>query len=155
MVMGEVTELDELDWQILRELAHNSRQSLRKLAKKIGVSVNTVSARIKELEKRGVIKKYTIVVDYEKLGFDLTAIIEVSILKGKLMKVEKDIARLPGVCAVYDVTGLTDAMVLARVKNRRELNKLVKTILSMEYVDRTNTHVVLNTVKESFESILY
>ncbi len=155
MVMGEVTELDELDWQILRELAHNSRQSLRKLAKKIGVSVNTVSARIKELEKRGVIKKYTIVVDYEKLGFDLTAIIEVSILKGKLMKVEKDIARLPGVCAVYDVTGLTDAMVIARVKNRRELNKLVKTILSMEYVDRTNTHVVLNTVKESFESILY
>lgn len=153
--MSETVELDNLDWLIIRELAYDSRQSLRKLAKKIGVSVNTVSTRIKQLEKKGVIKKYTIVVDYEKLGFDITAIIEVSILKGKLMKVEEEIARLPGVCAVYDITGLTDAMVIARVRNRRELNKLVKTILAMDYVDRTNTHVVLNTVKESFESILY
>jgi len=147
-------DLDRLDWEILRELAHNSRQSLRKIARKLGVSVNTVSSRIKELEKKGIIKKYTIVIDYEKLGFDLTAIIEVSILKGKLIDVENEIAKLPGVCAVYDVTGLTDAMIIARVKNRRELNSLVKTILKMEYVDKTNTHVVLNTVKESFESVL-
>ncbi|RLE74421.1 MAG: AsnC family transcriptional regulator [Thermoprotei archaeon] len=147
-------DLDRLDWEILRELAHNSRQSLRKIARKLGVSVNTVSSRIKELEKKGIIKKYTIVIDYEKLGFDLTAIIEVSILKGKLIDVENEIAKLPGVCAVYDVTGLTDAMIIARVKNRRELNSLVKTILKMDYVDKTNTHVVLNTVKESFESVL-
>ena len=61
---------------------------------------------------------------------------------------------MPGVCAVYDVTGLTDAITIVRVRSRKELNDLVKKILSMEYVERTNTRVVLNTVKEDFNAVL-
>jgi len=141
-------KIDELDWKILRELVCNSRQSTRSIARKLGVSVNTVSNRIKKLEGAGVIKKYTVQLDHEKLGLDLTAIIEVTVQGGKLLEVEREIAKLPSVCAVYDVTGLTDAIIIARVRNRKELNDLVKTILLMKYVERTNTHVVLNIVKE-------
>ena len=147
-------DLDELDWRILRELARDSRQSLRSLAKKLKVSISTISSRVRRLEKCGVIKGYTVVVDYEKLGLDLTAIIEITISRGQLLAVEREIAAMPGVFAVYDVTGLTDAIAIARVRNRKELNDLVKGILSMEYVERTNTRVVLNTVKEDFNAIL-
>ena len=51
---------------------------------------------------------------------------------------------------VYDVTGTTDAMILAKFKTRRELNNFVKRILRMPFVERTNTRVVLNTIKEDF-----
>jgi len=52
--------------------------------------------------------------------------------------------------AVYDVTGLTDAMVIAKFKSREELSKFTKALLAMPFVERTNTHIVLTTVKEDF-----
>ncbi|MFY9872197.1 MAG: Lrp/AsnC ligand binding domain-containing protein, partial [Candidatus Nitrosopolaris sp.] len=64
--------------------------------------------------------------------------------------VEKHIAKFPNVCAVYDITGLTDMIVVAKFKNRAQLSNFVKKDLALPYVERTNTHVVLITVKEDF-----
>lgn len=61
---------------------------------------------------------------------------------------EREIARMKNVFAVYDITGLTDVIVLARFKKRREMSRFIKSLLGMKYVERTNTHVVLNVVKE-------
>ena len=91
--------------------------------------------------------------DHEKLGYDLTAIIEVTSVKGKIAEVEKHIAKFPNVCAVYDITGLTDMIVVAKFKNRTHLSNFVKKDLALPYVDRTNTHVVLISVKEDFRFI--
>jgi DNA-binding Lrp family transcriptional regulator len=63
---------------------------------------------------------------------------------------EKEIARLPNVCCVYDITGLTDAIIIAKFKKREELSKFTKRLLSMPFIERANTHVVLTTVKEDF-----
>ena len=141
---------DETDKKILRELLADSRQSFRQIARKIGVSVGTVLKRIKKLETEGIIKYYTVMLDHEKVGYDLAAIIELTISKGKLMDVEKEIAKERNVLAVYDVTGTTDAMILAKFKNRKELNSFVKKLLRIEFIERTNTHVILNTIKEDF-----
>ena len=141
---------DETDKKILRELLADSRQSFRQIARKIGVSVGTVLKRIKKLETEGIIKYYTVMLDHEKIGYDLAAIIELTISKGKLMDVEKEIAKERNVLAVYDVTGTTDAMILAKFKNRKELNSFVKKLLRIEFIERTNTHVILNTIKEDF-----
>ena len=65
----------------------------------------TVLARVKKLEKDRVIKFYSATLDHEKLGYDLTAIIEVTSVKGKVAEVEKHIAKFPNVCAVYDIGG--------------------------------------------------
>ena len=70
--------------------------------------------------------------------------------KGKLLELEREVAKLPQVLAVYDVTGLTDAMVIAKFKSREELSKFTKTLLAMPFIERTNTHIVLTTVKEDF-----
>ena len=141
---------DETDKKILRELLTDSRQSFRQIARKIGVSVGTVLKRIKKLESEGIIKYYTVMLDHEKIGYDLAAIIELTISKGKLMDVEKEIAKEKNVLAVYDVTGTTDAMILAKFKSRKELNSFVKKLLRIEFIERTNTHVILNTIKEDF-----
>ena len=61
---------------------------------------------------------------------------------------EQAISKLPNTCAVYDVTGLTDAVVLAKFRSREELSRFTKSLLGMQFIDRSNTHVVLTTVKE-------
>jgi len=140
--------LDEVDKAILKELISNARLSFREIAKRVGVSTATVANKVRKMEEEGVIRGYTALVDLEKLGYDVTALIEVVISKGKVADVEEEIAKMPNVQAVYDVTGQSDAIVLARFKSRAELSKFLKKLLSMEYVERTITHVVLNVKKE-------
>jgi DNA-binding Lrp family transcriptional regulator len=127
---------------------------IERIADEIGVSAPTVLARVKKLEKDRVIKFYSAILDHEKLGYDLTAIIEVTSVKGKIAEVEKHISEFSNVCAVYDIGGLTDMIVVAKFKNRSQLSNFVKKDLTLPYVERTNTHVVLLTVKEEFRLIL-
>jgi len=142
--------LDDIDKKILAELLTNSNRSNREIAKAVGVSAATVINHIQRLESAGVITDYTVMLDFERLGFELTVIMEVTVSRGKLLEVQSEIAKLPYVCAVYDITGDIDSIVIAKFRNRRELSEFPKHLLGMEDVERTNTHVVLNTVKEDF-----
>ncbi len=146
--------IDESDKKILKLLNEDARLSYRKISQKTGLSVGTVISRIREMEKKGIIRGYGAVLDPEKVGYDIAAIIEITIAKGKLLEVEKNIAGKKNVYGVYDVTGDTDAIVIARFKTRGELSKFVKSLLSMEYVERTITHVVLSIVKEDFRVLI-
>ena len=140
--------MDQTDINILRELVDDARLSCNEIARRIGVAVGTVVTRIRNLEKEGVIKGYSAILDAEKIGYDVTAIIEIVISKGKLLEVEEEVAKTPNVYGVYDITGASDAIVVSRFKNRQELSKFVKSLLSSEFVERTLTHVALETVKE-------
>ena len=144
----ERVNIDDVDRKILNELLRDSRRSYRSIARRAGVSVGTALNRIRRLEKAGVIKGYSALLDHEKLGYQLTALAEITVSKGKLLEMEQAISKLPNTCAVYDVTGLTDALVIAKFHTREELSKFTKNLLSLPFVDRTNTHVVLTTVKE-------
>lgn len=142
--------LDEIDRKLLRELLTNSKRSYRELATAIGVSAATVINHVQRLESAGVIKDYSARLDHERLGYELTVITEITVSKGKLLETDEEIAKLPYVCAVYDITGLTDAMVVAKFKSRNNLSEFTKRLLAMPYVERTNTHMVLTTIKEDF-----
>lgn len=141
-------EVDEIDLQILKILTENSRLSVRKIAEKAGKSAATVQDRILRLEKSGAIKKYSAFIDYDALGFELQAIIRIDVAKGKLFEVEKKIASHPNVCAVYDVTGPSDVIVIARFKVKKTLDNFLKKIQTFDFVNRTETVIILNTIKE-------
>jgi len=145
-----IMELNETDTKILQGLLEDARFSSRQIAKKVGVSVGTVLARIKKMEREGIIKSYAALLDHEKLGYQLTVVTEITVSKGRLVETEKEIAKIPNVCSVYDVTGLTDAVLIAKFKGREELGQFTKRLLALPYIERTNTHVVLSTVKEDF-----
>ena len=100
------------------------------------------------LEERGVIKGYGVRLDADKIGWDLTVVIGLRIVKGQLLEVQHRIAADPRVFGVYDVTGEMDSLIIVRVQDREDLNDFTKTVLSSEGVVRSVTHVVLNTVKE-------
>jgi len=144
------TAIDATDERILEELHRNSRDSFRSLAKRVGVSPATIIQRIGRLEKEKIILGYDVDLDHSRLGYEFTAVIEVTIRKGALLEVQKRIAHLPGVVSVYDVTGQSDSVVIARTRSSRDFSRLVKKILALENVERTNTHVILNVVKENY-----
>jgi len=102
------------------------------------------------MESEGIIKAYSAILDHEKLGYELTVVTEITVSKGRLLEMENEIARIPNVVSVYDVTGLTDAVIIAKFKTREDLSKFAKRLLALPYVERTNSHVVLTTIKEDF-----
>ncbi|MBN2367614.1 Lrp/AsnC family transcriptional regulator [Candidatus Woesearchaeota archaeon] len=142
-----------LDQKILNILLEKSRLSYRQIAKKLKTSVATIISHIKRLEDEKIIQRYTTDFDYYKLGYDLKVIVQLRISKGQLFEVEKKIAKHPAVFAVYDVTGDFDAIVLARFKSRQSLDKFLKTVQKYEFVERTHTGFILNTMKEEQDKI--
>jgi Lrp/AsnC family transcriptional regulator, regulator for asnA, asnC and gidA len=148
LFMRRTSSLDELDRAILEELNVDARRSHREIAHRLKVSPTTVSARIGRLEAQGVIRGYVPILDDEQLGWDLWATVGIRISKGRLREVEERLARDPRAYAIYDVTGDTDALLIGRFRDRRDLDRFVKHALQDPHVERTNTQVVLNRVKE-------
>lgn len=140
--------LDELDLRILRLLNADARKSYRDIAKTVDASLSTVSNRIRKLEREGVVTGYAPLLSEARLGFDVLAVVGVKIHKGRLLEVQRRIAKDDRVTHVYDVTGEWDSIVVVRLKSTRELDGFIKRLGSMEHVENTYTQVVLNVVKE-------
>ena len=141
-------DLDATDRDLLAALLEDARISQRGLAKRVGVAQGTITNRLRRLEEMGVIKGYTVLLDAESIGWTMTVITGLRIQKGSMIDLQQQIAADPRVFAVYDVTGDYDSMVLARVRGRRDLDDLTKTVFTLNGVQRSFTQVVLNTVKE-------
>ena len=125
----------------------------RKISEEVGVALGTVSNRVRRMESLGVIRGYTVLLDPDKAGWGLSVVIGLRIEKGRLIEIQKKIAKDNRVYGVYDVTGEHDSMVLARGKDRDDLDDLIKNVLSMSGIERSVTHLVLNSVKEMPPSI--
>ncbi|MHA1868148.1 MAG: Lrp/AsnC family transcriptional regulator [Candidatus Heimdallarchaeum aukensis] len=141
--------MDSVDEKIIKILQSDSRLSARAIAKKMNIAPSTVLSRIKKLEEKKIIRDYTITLDYANLGYDVPVIIDVKVSKGKLFEVENEIAKSKNVIAVYDVTGDFDVVVLAIFKTRKGLDQFIKKLQAYKYVERTNTKLILNTIKDS------
>jgi DNA-binding Lrp family transcriptional regulator len=139
--------MDELDYRILEKLNENARKSYREIARDLKVSLTTISNRIKKLEEDKVIERYIPLINQEKIGYDLTAVINVKISHGRLIEVQQKISKDKHVSNVFDITGDWDSLIIAHFKDRRDLNGFIKGVLSMENVEKTNTQIVLNIVK--------
>ena len=142
------------DSELLKHLSKNGKASQRELAEVTGLALGTVSNHLKVLEKNKIIKGYSANIDPEKVGFTLSATIHLRITKGKIMDVQASIAKHPRVYIVYDITGEWDSLVLARFKDREEMDEFIKTTLSQKNRERTSTSLVLNNVKEEMRVII-
>ncbi len=152
--MASSDRLDDLDVRILRLLNVDARNSFRDISKEVDASISTVSNRIRRLEEDGIISGYVPLLNESKLGFDVLAVVGVKIHKGKLLEVQRRIAKDERVTHVYDVTGEWDSIVVVRLRTTRELDAFIKRLGSMEYVENTYTQVVLNVVKEERRVLL-
>ncbi|MFA6329375.1 MAG: Lrp/AsnC family transcriptional regulator [Candidatus Micrarchaeia archaeon] len=145
---GEVVQVDETDREIISELKKDARKSYRELAREVGISASTLISRMNRLEKGKVIRGYEARLDLSRMGYDFFALVEVTFTRGASLELQQKIAAMQGISAVYDITGDSDSMALAKCRNRQEFSRLVKKIGAIPGVERTNTHVILNVVKE-------
>ncbi|WP_313635302.1 winged helix-turn-helix transcriptional regulator, partial [Exiguobacterium sp.] len=76
-------KIDMIDRQILNELAQDSRLSMRSLAKRINLSAPSVTERVRQMESYGLIKRYGLTINYEKLGSPIECLVEASIKEGR------------------------------------------------------------------------
>jgi DNA-binding Lrp family transcriptional regulator len=148
MERSQNDKFDEVDFGIIKLLQEDSRLSFGKIAAKLGISVGTAYNRIKSLKEKGVLKQYTVLIDHYKLGFTMTAIVLIQAEGTHLVELENEIAKMESVISVYDITGDYDIAVVVRSRDRNGLNAFVKGLLTMPYVKRTVTNIVLNVVKE-------
>jgi DNA-binding Lrp family transcriptional regulator len=141
--------IDDTDRKIISVLQRDGRASLRKISEEVGVALGTVSNRVNRMEESGTIKGYSVILDPDKIGWNLNVVIGLRIEKGRLIEIQEKISRDHRVSGVYDVTGDYDSMIIARAKDREDLDNLIKNVMSIDGIERSLTHLVLNTVKES------
>ncbi|MFH1664218.1 MAG: Lrp/AsnC family transcriptional regulator [archaeon] len=138
--------------QILEFLKKNSRLSLREIAKKAGIPLTTAHNRIKKMQKEGIIKNYSVEIDYSKLGFSLCAYILALVnynVKHSVSQQEiaKKILHLGFVETVDIITGEFDLLIKVRTKNVQQLNKFItKELRNIEGIDKTTTMIVLEEI---------
>lgn len=142
------TDMDTIDRKLLIELLRDARTSLRRLSEEINVSPATLHNRLTRLVQEGVIKGFTALLDYSKLGYTLTAVIMAKVDGKHLVEFEREIASSDNVIAVYDVVGEYDVVIIAKFKSVEDLDGFLKQLLKNPKVERTYTSIVLNVVKE-------
>jgi len=140
--------LDKIDKQILHELQGNARISNLELAEKVNLSPTPCARRVKQLEDSGVIKQHITLLDSEKLGLNLTAMISVTMEKhtAELFdKFERHAALLPEVMECYIVTGQdSDFLIKALIRDMRHYEEfLLKRLTKLDGVSGVHTSFVL------------
>jgi DNA-binding Lrp family transcriptional regulator len=141
-------KIGAMDIRILSLLQEDSRLSFNKIASKLGISVGTAFNHVKNLEKEGILKGYTVILDLTKLDYGYTALMLIQAEGEHLTDVENEIAKAANVVAVYDITGDYDAAVIAKFKDRSSLNAFIKDLITIPHIKRTVTNVALNVIKE-------
>ncbi len=136
--------------ELLEELKKDARKSYRDIAKTLGLAVGTISKKVKELEKSGIIKGYVPILDLDKLGFTLTTIVGIKIKKGRSDPLARKLSGNSNVLAIYEVTGGFDLIIIAKFKNKTALNHFLKILNFAEEVERTETFISLNNCKENY-----
>ncbi len=146
--------MDEIDTAILRSLIKNSRITISQMSKEIDVPDATISNRLKKLET-DVIKRYTMIIDWQKIGLDITAIIIIQTESEKHESVKEELSKLEEVSEVYSVSGEYDILIKVWVQGIEELNQLINTkIRSVDGVEDLTEMIVMERVKEDMVPII-
>ena len=139
---------ENLDRKLVNELLGDGRASLRSLAEDLDVSVTTVSNHLSALEEGGIIQGYTPKVDYDALGYDVTAVLHLKVEGGALVEVTEALAEHDQMVSVYETTGDYDIVAIGKFLDTDDMNDTIKELLTDPEIKESNTSVVLNPAKE-------
>ncbi|MCE4614706.1 MAG: Lrp/AsnC family transcriptional regulator [Desulfurococcales archaeon] len=139
---------DEKDKIIINMLRENSRISYSEIARKLGISEVAVMKRVKKLESNGIIKKYTILVDYKKLGYNMVSVTGLDTEPEHLFSTIEKLKSKNYVEFLAITSGDHSIIVKIIARDNDELTKIHREIESMLGVHHVRPAIVLNIVKE-------
>jgi Lrp/AsnC family transcriptional regulator for asnA, asnC and gidA len=141
--------LDQKDIKIIEILSKDSRTPFTEIARRLGVSESTIRKRVEALENRGVIKKYSIVVDPAKMGYKTVALVGLDVQPDKFLEAAEELSKLEEVKLVATSTG--DHMIMTEIwtKDGRELGLLIsKKLGKIPGIHRICPAIILEKIKE-------
>lgn len=145
--------LDEKDRSILEQLMNDGRKSVVEIASELNIPRATVQERIRRMIADNVIKKFTAILDYSRIGKEVTAYIFVSFSRESNVSqrtVAEEIARMPEVYEVSLISGEWDIILKARAGSVEEIGRLViDRLRMMKGIEKTQTCVRFQTIKEN------
>lgn len=136
-------KIDEIDKRILEELSKNSRLSMSELGRRINLSSPSVTERVRQMESFGIIKKYTLEVDFQKSGQPIQCIVEATIKNGNYAKFKKYIEVLPNVAFCYRIAGNACFMLKMQFETFQDAEKFIDDINPLAH---TVTHFIFSEV---------
>lgn len=145
--------LDDLDLKLLGLLQENSKQTNKALALHLGLSVTAVFERIKKLEKNGVIKNYTALIDKSKVSKGFVAFCHVKLVQHTqdyVVKFEREVIRLNEVLECYHISGDYDYILKVLVKDVNEFRDfMVRKLTKIDHIGSTHSMFVISEVKHT------
>lgn len=147
--------IDEINNKILNILQMNSKTTNAEIARQVNMAPSAVLERIRRLESRDIIKKYTVQINPVEVGKGLLAFIQVK-ANGPVvdMKVAKQISKIPEVQEVHLIAGEDSYLVKVRIENPEALTQLLRNkFAAIKSIRTTKTTIVLETIKETNELI--
>jgi len=120
-----MVKVDELDLQILSELANDASISVPRLSKKINVNSSVVYSRIKRLLKRKLIERFTIVVNDAELGYNVKALTGINMDTKQRDHIIEELFKIDGVREIAEVTGRFDILVTVYAKSLDQMHKMI------------------------------
>ncbi|MGE7676508.1 Lrp/AsnC family transcriptional regulator [Lysinibacillus sp. NPDC094403] len=136
-------KIDDIDKNILGELHNNSRLSMSELGRRVNLSSPSVTERVRQMESFGIIKKYTLEVDYEKVGLPIQCIIEATVKNGDYKSFKNYIEKLPNVEFCYRIAGSACYMLKMQFETFAKAEKFIDEVNPFV---RTVTHFIFSQV---------
>jgi len=148
--------VDELDVEIIRSLQENARVSYRALARKLGVSVTTISERVRRMTASGLIRGFTAIVNPEKLGGVYCVALYIKAAEGvEAKRVGDAVATIPGICYVYTTLGLYDIVAMGSAPTKQALSEMIMKVNTLPEVKEVIPSMILDVVKEEPKHPVY
>jgi Lrp/AsnC family transcriptional regulator, leucine-responsive regulatory protein len=143
-----VVKLDDIDRKILEMLIEDGRMSYVDIGKKLNLSRVAVRERVNQLVKRGIIEKFTVVINSEKFGKQVSAFFEVDCEPAYLVEVAQKLAENPNVASCYQMTGPSTLHMHVLVEDFNALEKFINNELyALEGITRVESHILLRRFK--------
>ncbi|MDD5937816.1 MAG: Lrp/AsnC family transcriptional regulator [Clostridiales bacterium] len=140
--------LDRADQQILDILIENSRASLIEIAEKVGLSRVAVKNRIAVLEQKGVIERYTVILNPEKVGRNVSVFFDLQIQPACLKEAAQRLSREEAVTDIYLMTGPSKLHVHAVLEVNQDLDEFVmEKLYSLPGIEHVGTDIIVSRIK--------
>lgn len=148
-------EIDKIDLEIIKHLSSNAKISYTELASRILVSASTVHVRVKKLEDLGIIKNFTVNIDYKKLGLSFTAYLGVFLDNSKSFEmVIKPLRAIPQITVIDFTTGQFSVFCKVRAKDSSSAREVIKRVHSIEGIRRTETFISMEELLNDKHSLM-
>jgi Lrp/AsnC family transcriptional regulator for asnA, asnC and gidA len=143
----ESYKLDKLDKEILRRLLSDSRESFQELARELGVSGGTIHVRVNKMKEVGIIQGSKLIVDFSRLGLEVTAFVGVNLTSAKdYVTALRKMKKFPEITEVHYTTGQYSMFVKVVAKSTKNLHLfLIEKLQSIPEVQSTETLISLDS----------